>query len=200
MADDSPNWNLNILDLIIQIYWCVNRWCWRAYCSRKRKYEEKDDVWPADCSKISSWVWKEGKLLEKIPPEELNVYLSEFTLLQLGRRKENNISRLLSEEFHQALTVILQGENMGKGYSLIPNLRHWKQSMQKELKKKKGRGNKLNATTALSEEEIDISFDRKVLGTSSPQSLLNTAWLNNILHFGLRGLPEQRNLRWGDFV
>ena len=39
-----------------------------------------------------------------------------------------------------------------------------------------------------------------VLGTSSLQSLLNTVWLNNILHFGLRGCTEQRNLRWSDVV
>ena len=36
--------------------------------------------------------------------------------------------------------------------------------------------------------------------TSSPQSLLNTVWLNSILHFGLRVCTEQRNLRWGDVV
>ena len=41
---------------------------------------------------------------------------------------------------------------------------------------------------------------RSSLGTSSPQSLLNIVWLNNILHFGLRGCTEQRNLRWGDVV
>ena len=70
---------------------------------------------------------------------------------------------------------------------------------QKELKKQ-GQGNKPNATTALSEEEVDILFEKKVLGTSSPQSLLNTVWLNNILHFGLRGYTEQRNVRWGDVV
>ena len=95
------------------------------------------------------------------------------------------MSRLLSEESYQALTVILQGANMGEGYSLIPNLRdwetHWKQS--KKNWKKQGRGNKPNATSALSE-----------------QSLLDNVWLNNILHFGLRGCTELQNLRWGDVV
>ena len=70
---------------------------------------------------------------------------------------------------------------------------------QKELKKQ-GRGNKPNATTAISDEEIDILFEKQVLGTSTPQSLLNTVWLNNIIHFGLSGCEEQRNLRWGDVV
>ena len=46
---------------------------------------------------------------------------------------------------------------------------------------KQGRRNKPNEATALLEEEIDIVFEKKVLGTSSPQSLLKTVWLNNIL-------------------
>ena len=85
------------------------------------------------------------------------------------------MSRPLSEESYQALTVILQG--VKKGYSLIPNLRdwetHWRQSKKNWKKtkqnktKKKGRGNKPNATTVLSEEEIDIFFEKTVLGTSS---------------------------------
>ena len=39
-----------------------------------------------------------------------------------------------------------------------------------------------------------------MLGLSSPQALVNTVWLNNMLHFGLRGCKEQRELRWGDVV
>ena len=39
-----------------------------------------------------------------------------------------------------------------------------------------------------------------VLGLSSPQALVNTVWLNNKLHFGLRGCKEQRELRWQDVV
>lgn len=63
---------------------------------------------------------------------------------------------------------------------------------------KNSRGNKPKATTALSDEEIDILFEKNVMGTSSLQSLLNTVWLNNIIHFSLGGCTEQRNLRWGD--
>ena len=84
-------------------------------------------------------------------------------------------------------------------YLPFTRLRGALKAKQKGLKKQ-GRGNKPNATTALSEEEINILFEKKVLGTSSPQSLLNTVRLNNILHFGLRGCTEQRNLRWGDVV
>ena len=64
----------------------------------------------------------------------------------------------------------------------------------------KGREINPKATTALSDEEIDILYSKKVLGLSSPQALVNTVWLNNMLHFGLRGCKEQRELRWGDVV
>ena len=45
-----------------------------------------------------------------------------------------------------------------------------------------------------------IFFEKKILGTSYPQSLLNTVWLNNILHFDSRACTERRNLSWGDAV
>ena len=41
---------------------------------------------------------------------------------------------------------------------------------------------------------------KKVLGLSSPQVLANTVWLDNALHFGLRGCKEQRELRWEGVV
>ena len=70
---------------------------------------------------------------------------------------------------------------------------------QKELKRH-GLGNRPKATTALTDDEIEILFDKKLLGLSSPQALLNTVLLNNMIHFGLRGCKEQKELRWGDVI
>ena len=70
---------------------------------------------------------------------------------------------------------------------------------QKELKRH-GLGKRPKATTALTDDEIEILFDKKLLGLSSPQALLNTVWLNNMIHFGLRGCKEQKELRWGDVI
>ena len=111
------------------------------------------------------------------------------------------MSRLLSEESYRALTVRYKAQIWQRLF-IDPEFTTLKDALkakQKELKKL-GRLNKLNATIAPSEREIDILFAKMVLGTSSPQSLLNTVWLNNILHFGLRGCTEQRNLCWGDVV
>ena len=79
MANDLPNWNLNIIE------------CWHAYySSRKQKYKEKDDVWPEQCFKISLWGLeiKEERKLDNIPPEEVNVYLSEFIIAARTKNEE----------------------------------------------------------------------------------------------------------------
>ena len=68
---------------------------------------------------------------------------------------------------------------------------------QKQLKSL-GQGNRPNAADPLSDEDINHFYDRKVLGTNSPRALLNTVWLNNCIHFGMRPGKEQRDLRWGD--
>ena len=68
---------------------------------------------------------------------------------------------------------------------------------QKELKKA-GKGNKTKAARALTDEEVDILYGKELLGLSSPESLVNTLWLNNTQHFGLRGCQEHRDMKWGD--
>ena len=56
------------------------------------------------------------------------------------------------------------------------------QSKQKDLKQK-GKGNKPNASVALTIEEIKLLYDKELLGTSTPMALLNTIWFNNTIHF-----------------
>ena len=93
----------------------------------------------------------------------------------------------------------------GYGKSIIKDndfqkVRDAHKSKQKKLKRQ-GKGNKLKATTALSDEEIDILYSNEVLGLSSPQALVNSVWLNNMLQSGLRGCKEHsRELRWGDVI
>ena len=60
-----------------------------------------------------------------------------------------------------------------------------------------------NASSALSEEDIVVLYASEMLGTSSPEALLNhtlclnTVWFNNAIHFGLRGCKEHRDMHWG---
>ena len=66
------------------------------------------------------------------------------------------------------------------------------QSKQRDLKRK-GMGNKPNAS-ALSEEDIQVLFEKDLLGSSTAEALLNTVWFNNIIHLGLLGCKEHRNV------
>ena len=59
------------------------------------------------------------------------------------------------------------------------------QSKQRDLKRK-SRGNKPNASAALSEEDIQVLYEKDLLGSSTAEALLNTVLFNNTIHFGLR--------------
>ena len=71
------------------------------------------------------------------------------------------------------------------------------QSKQRDLKRK-GKGNKPNASAALSEEDIQVLYEKDLLGSSTAEALLNTVWFNNTIHFGLRGCKEHREMCSGD--
>ena len=69
----------------------------------------------------------------------------------------------------------------------------WQQNNEKE-----GKGNKPKTAGALIDEEVDILYGLNLLGSANGEALLNTVWLNNTQHFGLRGCQEHRDMKWGD--
>ncbi|XP_070550399.1 uncharacterized protein KIAA1958 homolog [Ptychodera flava] len=68
---------------------------------------------------------------------------------------------------------------------------------QKELRKQ-GKGNLPNKADALTDDDINHLYEAQQLGPCTPQSVINTLWLNNMLHFGMRAVKEHRSLCWGD--
>ena len=70
-------------------------------------------------------------------------------------------------------------------------------SKQRNLKKQ-GFGNKPKAADALTDDDIENLYQSGQLGNSTPESLLNTLWINNTMHFGMRGgSAEHRAVCWG---
>ena len=130
----------------------------------------------------------ETREIAEIPPVELNELLSEFILsvrTKEGQEYEPSSLRGMVASFERHL------KRKSYPVSIINDLAFEKlrktlQSKQKQLKKQ-GRGNKPNASVALTEDEIKLLFDKGLLSVSSPEAILNTLWLNNSLHFGLRG-------------
>jgi hypothetical protein len=68
---------------------------------------------------------------------------------------------------------------------------------QKDLKCK-GKGNKPNRSQPITDEEINALYSKKLMGKETPEAIVNTLWFNNSVHFGLRGVTEHYNLKWGD--
>ena len=67
------------------------------------------------------------------------------------------------------------------------------QSKQRDLKRK-DMGNKPNASATLSKEDIQVLFEKDLLGSYTAEALLNTVWFNNIIHFGLLGCKGHREM------
>ena len=141
----------------------------------------------------------ESRLVEEIALKELNAYITEFIITV--RKKDSNDDyepsslRALMVGFEQYLK-----KNFGFSIMKDPEFEHIRKTLQSKQKdlKQKGKGNKPNASVALTEQEIELLYDKELLGTSTPEALLNTIWFNNTIHFGLRGCKEHRNMCWGD--
>ncbi|XP_074629058.1 uncharacterized protein KIAA1958-like [Acropora palmata] len=133
----------------------------------------------------------ESRHIEEIAPKELNAYIAEFIITV--RKKDGNEDyepsslRSLMASFERYLKKKNYGFSIMKDAE-FEQARKAPQSKQKDL----------NASVALTEEEIKLLYDKELLGTSTPEALLNTIWFNNTTHFGLRGCKEHRNMCWGD--
>ena len=130
----------------------------------------------------------EDRKIEDIPVVELKEYISQFIIsvrTKDGNEYEPTSLRSLVASFERRL------KKNSYSVSIINDLvfektRKVLQSKQKQLKKQ-GKGNKPKALLALTSEELKILYEKGLLGMCSPKALLNTLWLNNTLHFGLRG-------------
>ena len=146
---------------------------------------------------------KENRQVEEIPPQELDNYLSRF-LLSVRKKNGDEYEPSTLRGFIASIERYLKKcrytvNRLSRGRTLREQEMHSNQNKLKHLKRL-GKGNKPNEASSLSPEERDILFERKDMGFSSPKALINTLWLNNCMHFGLRGGKEQRELKWGDVV
>ena len=141
----------------------------------------------------------ELRRIEDISVEQLNEYLSEFIISVRKKEDKGEYEPSSLRSMFASFERYLKKKNgfsimMDKGFE---RARKALQSKQKELKQK-GKGNKPNASVALSEDEVKLLYEKELLGISSREALLNTVWFNNTIHFGLRGCKEHRDMCWGD--
>ncbi|CAH3152537.1 unnamed protein product [Porites lobata] len=141
----------------------------------------------------------ELRKVEEIPALELNEYICEFIIsvrTKDGKDYEPSSLRSLLASFERHLKKNSYSASIVNDL-VFEKTRKVLMSKQKELKKK-GKGNKPNASIALTSDELNTLYEKGLLGTRNPEALLNTLWLNNTMHFGLRGCKEHRDMCWGD--
>ncbi|XP_015774306.1 PREDICTED: zinc finger MYM-type protein 2-like [Acropora digitifera] len=140
----------------------------------------------------------ECRRIEKIPPEDLNEYISEFIIAvrrKDGEDYEPSSLRGLICSFNHHLKACKYPCSVIED-SQFEQVRQVLEAQSKELKKD-GKGNKPKAAEAITDEEVNILYDKQLLGISNAEALLNTMWFMNTKHFGLRGC-EHRRMKWGD--
>ena len=145
------------------------------------------------------WEWKEKTKNSKILNQESSTKYCEHSFWRWkkkGRRRVwTNNTTIVCIQLWPLFTE--EGLPHSQKDSNLEKTRETLVAKQKELKKA-GKGNKTKAARALTDEEVDVLHSKELLGVSSPESLLNTLWLNNTQHFGLRGCQEHRSMRCGD--
>ena len=139
---------------------------------------------------LRQFLSEEGEFreIQNIPPMELDNYLCKFAISvrqKNGNEYEPSYLRGMFGSFERYLRRHHYSVSLIKGHEFSRSKEVLK-CKQKNLKKQ-GKGNLPNRADAVSDEEINILFEKGCLGTSSPNALLNTMWYLNTLHFGIRG-------------
>ena len=143
----------------------------------------------------------EKRRITEIAPAELDSLLCNFYIT--AKKKDNtayepdtmsSFSRSIQRylEDNKAKFNILKDEEFKVSREVL-------KSKRRELKKQ-GKGNKPNATVALTNEDIERIFDENQFGTHDPDVLSRTMWFLLTLHFGHRARHEARQMKFGDIV
>ena len=142
-----------------------------------------------DTLKIQKFLQQRGESREifRIPHDELDPLLANFILsvrkadgsdyeLTSLRAMMSSLDRKLKRHKYPYTVMASTG-------SVFSLTRDALKAKQRQLKKQ-GKGNKPYESKAIEDDEIDTLYNKGVLGCSTPQSLLNTMWFNNTIHFG----------------
>ena len=141
----------------------------------------------------------ESREIDNIPTNQLDNLLCQFFMKATNLKGElyepdtltgfwNSFQRIL---FERGSKVDLKKD------SAFANCRNVLRSRRKQLKKL-GKGNKPNATRALSLNEVDFLFNSGYFGLKNPVSLQRTVWWYLTTHFGHRARDEARQMLFGD--
>ncbi|CAG2257370.1 unnamed protein product [Mytilus edulis] len=154
----------------------------------------------SDIKLLTEWLKENNELraIEDISVPELNQYLARFYLSVRSRKNEEYEPDSL-KSIQSSINRHLM-EKSGINILKDKEFHHSREVLSAKRKhlKSQGLGNKKMKADPFSSSEIDMLFEQNLLGTGNPEALLNTIWLNNTLHFGMRGRKEHTDMLFGD--
>ncbi|XP_071135768.1 uncharacterized protein KIAA1958-like [Mytilus edulis] len=154
----------------------------------------------SDIKLLTEWLKANNELraIEDISVPELNQYLARFYLSVRSRKNEEYEPDSL-KSIQSSINRHLM-EKSGINILKDKEFHHSREVLSAKRKhlKSQGLGNKKMKADPFSSSEIDMLFEQNLLGTGNPEALLNTIWLNNTLHFGMRGRKEHTDMLFGD--
>lgn len=140
----------------------------------------------------------ENREMKDIPPVELDILVSNFILSVRkadGSEYEPTTIRNMISSFDRKLRRHSYPESIINSKTAFTLTKDTLKAKLKSLKKQ-GKGNRPKEAKPITDTEIGMLYEQNILGGSSPRALINTMWMNNTIHFGLRGITEHYDLRW----
>ena len=137
------------------------------------------------------------RLIQYIPPDELNNYLSNFILAVTKKDgSEPTTLRGFTGSVDRHLKSVNSPLSIFRDKEFCKTREVLKRKQQ-ELKKF-GLGNKPKVAEALDEHMISKMYEANTLGTNNPRALIHSMWLTCTSYFGMRTGKEIHQLCWGD--
>ena len=141
--------------------------------------------------------------MENIPTSSLDAYMTEF-IFRVRRADGGEYEPTSIRGIISSIQRYINSKDSSRGFNIFQDSGFVRtinalKAKSKQLKKQ-GKGEKPNEASALTDQDIDILYSKKLLGMSTPESVINTLWYNNCYYFGMRGCTENKNMKWGDLV
>ncbi|XP_060580060.1 uncharacterized protein KIAA1958-like [Ruditapes philippinarum] len=167
-----------------------------------KKNESTKKKTKSDIGRFIDWLSaeEETRAVETIPPTDLDMYISRYLLTVKNSKTGKELEPSTLKGIVSSIRRYLIEADYSIDLTTDRAFRHSRETLKAKTTdlREKGLGNKIKRADPFTNTEIQIMYEKGILGSESPQALIYTIWLNNTMHFGLRGRQEHSTMLWGD--
>ena len=142
--------------------------------------------------------------MDELTNQELNKFLNEF-LITVPKKEDSE-----EQEPNSLRAFFASFERHLKKKKKLWTLPYERDPVRADLespsvkakgsKTEKHQANKPNASAALSEEDVQVLYEKDLLGSSTTEALLNTVWFNNTILFGLPQAAQTQYVSLNEYI